>query len=74
MFVERSDLFLRLLDARWSQTEELVDGMVKLLGSFGVESGNSFDLCCGNGRVSIYMAKREFKVIGVDISRVFLPS
>jgi SAM-dependent methyltransferase len=72
LFVERSDLFLRLMNQRWLKTEELVSGMAKVLAGFGIESGNLLDLCCGNGRVSVYMAKKGFKAVGVDISRAFL--
>ena len=72
LFIERSDLFLRLLNQRWLKTEELVNGMAKVLDGFGIESGNLLDLCCGNGRVSIHMAERGFKTVGVDISRAFL--
>jgi len=72
LFVERSDLFLRLLNQRWSGTEKLVDGITKVLDGFGIEAGHLLDLCCGNGRVSIHMAKRGFKAVGVDISRAFL--
>jgi ubiquinone/menaquinone biosynthesis C-methylase UbiE len=54
------------------KTEELANGMTRVLGGFGVESGNLLDLCCGNGRVSIYMAERGFKTVGVDISQAFL--
>jgi SAM-dependent methyltransferase len=72
LFIERSDLFLRLLNQRWLKTEELVNGMTRVLGGFGVVSGNLLDLCCGNGRVSIHMAERGFKTVGVDISRAFL--
>jgi SAM-dependent methyltransferase len=72
LFIEHSDLFLRLLDERWSRTEELVNGMIRLLNGFGITSGNLLDLCCGNGRISIHMAKRGFKVVGVDISKAFL--
>lgn len=72
LFVERSDLFLRLLNQRWSGTEELVDGMTKVLDRFGIGAGHLLDLCCGNGRISIYMAKKGFNAVGVDISRAFL--
>jgi len=71
LFVERSNLFLKLLIRRRSRTEELVSGMVKLLNNFGITSGSSLDLCCGNGRISIYMAKKGSKAIGVDISKAF---
>jgi len=72
LFVEHSDLFLKLLNERWSRTEEVVNGMLKVLSGFGIASGNLLDLCCGNGRISIYMAKKGFKAVGVDISRAFL--
>jgi len=35
-------------------------------------SGNLLDLCCGNGRISICMALKGFKAVGVDISRPFI--
>ncbi|MDH5267176.1 MAG: methyltransferase domain-containing protein [Candidatus Bathyarchaeota archaeon] len=72
LFVEHSELFLKLLNYRWSRTEELVNGIVKVLNDLGVTSGNLLDLCCGNGRISIYMAKKGFKAVGVDISRAFV--
>jgi ubiquinone/menaquinone biosynthesis C-methylase UbiE len=72
LFVERSDLFLKLMDQRWSRTEELVNGMVKVLRDNGVYSGSLLDLCCGNGRVSICMARKGFKATGVDISNAFI--
>jgi len=72
LFINHSNLFLKLLNGRWSRTEEIVNGMVKVLGNFGIPSGNLLDLCCGNGRISIYMAKKGFKAVGVDISKAFL--
>lgn len=72
LFIENADIFLKIMEERWSRTEELVNGMVKILANFGITSGNLLDLCCGNGRVSIYMAKKGFKAIGIDISKVFI--
>jgi SAM-dependent methyltransferase len=72
LFVQRSDLFLRLLNQRWLKTEEFVNGMIKVLDGFEIRSGDLLDLCCGNGRVSIYMAKKGFRSTGVDISKAFL--
>jgi len=72
LFVERSDLFLKLMNQRWIGTDELVNGMVKVLNSFGIVSGKLLDLCCGNGRISVHMAKRGFDSIGVDISKSFI--
>ena len=72
LFVKNSDIFLKFLNERWSRTEEVVNGMLKVLSDFGITSGNLLDLCCGNGRISIHMAKKGFKAVGVDISKVFL--
>ena len=72
LFVERSDLFLKLLNQRWPKTEELVNGIMKVLDSFGIRSGTVLDLCCGNGRISTFMAKKGFRSVGVDISKPFL--
>jgi len=72
LFLDHSDLFLKLLDERWTRTEDIVNGMVKVLSDYGITSGNVLDLCCGNGRISIYFAKKGFKAVGVDLSKVFL--
>jgi 2-polyprenyl-3-methyl-5-hydroxy-6-metoxy-1,4-benzoquinol methylase len=72
LFIEHAELFLKLLNERWSRTGEIVNGMLRVLSDFGVTSGNLLDLCCGNGRISIHMAKKGFNVVGVDFSRTFL--
>lgn len=72
LFIKHSGLFLKLLDERWSKTEDTVNGMLKVLSSFGIKSGNVLDLCCGNGRISVYMARKGFKAVGVDFSKAFL--
>jgi len=72
LFIQRADLFLKILDQRWARTEELVNGMIKVLSGFGITSGHLLDLCCGNGRVSIHLAKKGFRSVGVDISKTFV--
>ncbi|MEM1564619.1 MAG: class I SAM-dependent methyltransferase [Candidatus Bathyarchaeia archaeon] len=72
LFIERADIFLKIMNERWAVTEDLVNGMLKVLNSFGITSGSLLDLCCGNGRISIYMAKRGFRALGVDISKAFI--
>jgi SAM-dependent methyltransferase len=72
LFIERADLFLKLMNQRWTKTEELTNGIVKVLNSCGITSGNLLDLCCGNGRISVHMAKKGFRAVGVDISKAFL--
>lgn len=72
LFIERADLFLKLMNQRWTLTDGLANGMSRLLETFGIKSGTLLDLCCGNGRVSIFMAKKGFKAVGVDMSKTFI--
>ncbi|MDI6805692.1 MAG: class I SAM-dependent methyltransferase [Candidatus Bathyarchaeia archaeon] len=72
LFIKNAELFLKLMNERWLRTEEVVNGMVKVLSGFGITSGNVLDLCCGNGRISIHMAEKGFRAVGVDISKTFL--
>lgn len=72
LFIDRPDLFLKIMNQRWARTGQLVNGIVKMLDDFGIKSGRVLDLCCGNGRTSIYMAKKGFRSVGVDISKAFL--
>jgi SAM-dependent methyltransferase len=72
LFIDRSSLFLKFLDQRWGHTENLVDGMIRVLRDGGIASGRLLDLFCGNGRVSIRMAEKGFTTVGVDISKGFI--
>ncbi|MGB9717398.1 MAG: class I SAM-dependent methyltransferase [Thermoproteota archaeon] len=60
------------MNERWLKTEALVDGMIRLLKDFNIESGRILDLCCGNGRVAISFAKKGFRAVGIDFSPVFI--
>jgi hypothetical protein len=40
LFFEHADLFLKLMNQRWTRTEELVDGMIRVVNGFGLTSGN----------------------------------
>ena len=52
------------------RTEREVEGIVNLLA---LPPGSAIlDLCCGHGRHSIALAKRGYRVTGLDLSEVFL--
>jgi ubiquinone/menaquinone biosynthesis C-methylase UbiE len=72
LFVEHSDLFMKLMNQRWGKTEQLVDGIINILKDFSIKKGKVLDLFCGNGRTSIYMARKGFMTVGVDISPAFI--
>jgi len=71
-FVQRGELFLQILNYMWPQSEPIVDGIVKLAQVNGIASGKVLDICCGNGRIAIPLAKRGFDVVGIDISEVLI--
>lgn len=57
-------------ERRLQSTAAEVDSIVSLLG---VESGaHVLDLCCGPGRHSLELARRDFRVTGVDRTRSYL--
>lgn len=71
-FVQRGQLFLQILNHMWHQSEPIVDGIVELARANGVASGKALDICCGNGRIAIPLAKRGFDVTGIDISKILI--
>lgn len=72
LFIERADLSIKIMNLRWPYTEKIVDGMINVLKERGIRSGRLLDLCCGNGRISIYFARRGFEAIGIDYSNYYL--
>jgi SAM-dependent methyltransferase len=66
-------------DAHWAEVPDVADGVTRL-ASLDLYSGDSglrpaprvLDLCCGMGRISSELARRGFRVTGVDITPAFL--
>ncbi len=52
------------------RTEREVEGIVTLLNL--PPSSSILDLCCGHGRHALALAKRGYRVTGLDLSEVFL--
>ena len=72
-FIDRADLFLRILNSKWGTAEEEAKNIANLLKSIGVGKGSTLlDLGCGNGRISINLAKLGYNVVGIDISPLFI--
>jgi SAM-dependent methyltransferase len=62
--------FMMFHDERWANTPAEVDGIVARLG---LDAGaRVLDLCCGPGRHSMELAKRGFRVTGVDKHEPYL--
>ncbi|HRY72602.1 MAG TPA: class I SAM-dependent methyltransferase [Spirochaetia bacterium] len=57
-------------EKRWAEVPEVVDAIERLAG---LEPGDAvLDACCGVGRHSIELAKRGYRVTGVDLTGPYL--
>jgi ubiquinone/menaquinone biosynthesis C-methylase UbiE len=58
--------------AEWSEAESSIGGICRILAEHGITAGKVLDLCCGTGRLSIWLAKKGFTAVGLDISSLYL--
>lgn len=73
MFLDKAELFLRLLNARWRMGGEEAKLVARLLGEHGLLPGaRILDLGCGNGRIAVHLARHGYKVVGIDISPLLI--
>jgi SAM-dependent methyltransferase len=56
-------------DTRIDAAKDEVDKIIKLTN---IKKGAALDLCCGPGRCTVALAKRRFKVTGVDRTKFLL--
>jgi SAM-dependent methyltransferase len=61
-----------MMNWQWNAGRTTARNIVRLLKNQGVEKGRLLEVGCGNGRISIPLAKRGFAVTGVDFSPVFI--
>ncbi len=73
LFVEHPELFLSALERAKEKAVREVEGLCKIFDEYDMPKDSKIlDLSCGIGRHSIPLAKRGYKVIGYDISPVYL--
>lgn len=72
LFEKHGELFLSVLEERIAQASEEVDVLLKYLKEQGFDPKNILDLNCGIGRHSIELGKRGIRVLGTDISPLYI--
>jgi SAM-dependent methyltransferase len=73
LFIEHPELFLPYLEQGKEEVVKEVDGLCKIFDEYKLpQDSKILDLSCGIGRHSIPLAKRGYKVVGYDISSLYL--
>ncbi len=73
LFVHHPELFLPWMEQMKTFAQPQVEGLRKIFQKHGVRGGGRIlDLACGLGRISIYLAKAGYNVVGIDISPLYL--
>jgi SAM-dependent methyltransferase len=73
LFIEHPELFLPYLEQGKEKAVREVEGLCKIFDEYKMPKDSKIlDLSCGIGRHSIPLAKRGYKVIGYDISSLYL--
>src|ERR671924_38151 len=73
LFIEHPELFLPALERGKEKAVREVEGLCKIFDEYKMPKDSKIlDLSCGIGRHSIPLAKRGYKVVGYDISSLYL--
>lgn len=67
-FIDKGELWLQFLNMKWKHGARDAKAITKILKKYGIYRGAILELGCGNGRISINLAKMGFNVTGIDIS------
>jgi len=71
-FISKGELFLLVMNRAWERGLEEAKIIKKVLEKHGVAKGRILEICCGNGRISINLAKIGYEAYGIDISERYI--
>ena len=71
-FVTKHELWLHFLDRGWQRNKLTVRAIAKILKQQGITRGRLLDIGCGNGRICLPLAKKGYRVTGVDVGPAYI--
>ena len=73
LFLEQGKLFLGIMKSRDEIATKEVEALRSIFSEVGVKPGDRvLDLCCGYGSHALRLAKRGFRITGVDFSPLMI--
>ena len=71
---EAAPLFLRVMESERSleRGERLAEEIDSFLGEEGLSGGRVLEVGCGSGRVAVPLARRGYRVVGIDVFPLFV--
>lgn len=72
-FVKDGRLWLHVMNQAWKQASPAVRGIARILKKNGVgDTARILEIACGNGRICTGLAKKGYRVTGIDISPLYI--
>lgn len=71
-FITEEKYWRYLMDEGWESAPGQVRSIIRILEKYGIKRGRVLELCCGNGRICMNLAKKKFKVTGIDLSPAYI--
>lgn len=72
MFIDKASIWLHWMNLGWKSAPKIVRQIKKVLKNYNITKGKILELGCGNGRITINLAKHGFDATGVDISPYYI--
>lgn len=73
LFIDEANLFGETLEKLLETTDTEIEGLINIFSEYNIQPGGTIlDLACGIGRHSIPLAKKGYKVVGIDISPTYI--
>ncbi|MEM2083670.1 MAG: class I SAM-dependent methyltransferase [Nitrososphaerota archaeon] len=71
-FIKKGELFLEVMNLLWKRASQDTKAIDQLIKKYFQQAKDILEIMCGNGRISIHLAKIGYNVTGIDFSKIFI--